>query len=214
MATKTPASPATPLNTMSVSFKDIGYRSAKSIEQGIELGFLVLEQCPTFLEEIPKEVKEQLEQGYMLRFNELPTNPVKYYDAKWIETTKGKEAYKVDIFYAMGIGSQEFGKFKTEEPMKYNAIKAIRDKFSNYKSQCSSRLMQYVKDAKSVKDGNGKVRKPNKDFVQVLFEFGDSLSGKKKTCEGRSDQTVITSLALYNDLVDVFKKHSNLKPKK
>jgi hypothetical protein len=212
MANKTIASPV--VQTPSSSFKDIGYRSAKSIEQGIELGFLVLEQCPTFLDEVPKEVKEQLESGYMLRFSELPSNPVKYYDSKWIDTTRGKEAYKVDIFYAMGIGSQEFGKFKTEEPMKYNAIKAIRDKFSNYKSQCSARLMAYVKDAKAVKDGKPKVRNANKDFVQVLFDFGDTLSGKKKTCEGRSDSTVITSISLYNDLVEVFKKHSNLKPKK
>lgn len=190
---------------------NIGYSASKSLEQGVELGFKVLEACPTYLDEVPKEFKAELVKGIMTRFYEL--NPTKHYNAKWVEVEKAG-AYKLDVHIAMALGSQEFGKLKSEDALKHTAFKNVRDKFSNYSNQVLNRLRQYVQDAKDVKDGKQKTRKPNKDFVEYLFEFESGLKKKLVTAKGKSDMTVDISLPLYNDLLEVFKKHSKIKPKK
>jgi hypothetical protein len=189
---------------------NIGYAVSKSLEQGIELGFKVLEACPTYLEEIPKEFKEELMKGIMTRYFEL--HPTVHYTTNWVESPK-PSANKLDVHIAMALGSVEFGKLKTENAVKHGLYASVRKGFQDYSGQVMNRLRDYVVDAKNVKEGKSKTRKPNISFLEYLFKIEVDAKKKIANAKSKNDSSIDISQPLYNDLLEVFKKHNKIKPK-
>ena len=120
--------------TKITSLKDAGYQSATASERIAVVAAYVLDKCPTFVEEVPKEVKAELTEGWAVRWQEL--NPAQHYSAEWIPVESGG-AVEVSLAYAMSYSQQAFGQLRTTEPQKHGAIKKVRDAFSKY---CNNRM--------------------------------------------------------------------------
>ena len=116
------------------SLKDAGYQSATASERIAVVAAYVLDKCPTFLDEVPKEVKAELTEGWAVRWQEL--NPAQRYSADWVPVESGG-AVEVTLAYALSYSQQAFGQLRTSEPQKHSAIKRVRDAFNKY---CSNRM--------------------------------------------------------------------------
>ena len=171
------------------SLKDASYQGCTSSEKGITIGKYIHGKCPTFLESIPDEVRAEIEEGQMLRLHE--NHAPQYYSAEWIPVSEGTEgAFKVDINVVMAYSSQEFGKWRNEDPVKHGIHKSWRDDWSDYKSNRLKDLKKYVKQYKDLLDGKTKSRVATKDFVVWLAETVDTIKTRAKTAKGRGDSTV------------------------
>jgi hypothetical protein len=90
------------------SLKDAGYQAAKHGEGMAQVARFVLNECPTFLDGVPDEVKAQLREGQALRWQEL--NPAIRYTADSSKTANArgdasapdevKLRQAIDAFYA------------------------------------------------------------------------------------------------------------------
>jgi hypothetical protein len=171
------------------SLKDASYQGCISSERGISIGQFIHNKCPSFLEAIPEEVKAEIESGQILRFNEL--RPAQYYSKEWIPVSEGSEgAFKVDVNVVMSFSSQEFGKWRNEDPVKHGIHKAWRDDWSDYKSNRMKDLKRYVKQYVDKLNGKNRERAPTKDFADWLSETVDTIKTRAKTAKGRGDTTV------------------------
>jgi hypothetical protein len=171
------------------SLKDASYQGCISSEKGINIGKFIYGKCPSFLEAIPDEVKAELESGQMLRYHEL--HPAQHYTKDWVPCdpdTKG--SHKVDINVVMSFSSQEFGKWKGEDPIRHGIHKSVRDDWSTYKSNRMGDLRRYVKQYIDMLNGKSKTRASTKDFAVWLKEEIDTIKSRAKTAKARGDTTV------------------------
>jgi hypothetical protein len=172
-----------------VSLKDASYQGCISAERGVSIGRFIHGKCSTFLESIPDEVRAELEEGQMLRFNEL--NPVQYYTQDWVPCAEGTEgSQRVDIHTVMSFSSQAFGTFRSDEPIKHGIHKVWRDKWSDYKSNRMTDLKRYVKQYLSSLTGKTRERAPTKDFAVWLVDIVGTIKERAKTAKTRGDATV------------------------
>jgi len=171
------------------SLKDASYQGCISSERGVSIGRFINEKCPTFLDSIPDEIKAEIESGQMLRFNEL--NPVQYYTKDWIPCAEGTEgAQRVDIHTVMSYSSQAFGNFRNDDPVKHGIHKALRDDWSDYKSNRLKDLKRYVKQYLDSLVGKKRERAPTKDFAVWLSDTVSTIKDRAKTAKSRGDATV------------------------
>ena len=141
------------------------------------------------MDAIPEEVKAEIESGQILRFNEL--RPAQYYSKEWIPVSEGSEgAFKVDINVVMSFSSQEFGKWRNEDPVKHGIHKAWRDDWSDYKSNRLKDLKRYVKQYVDKLNGKNRERAPTKDFAVWLADTVSTIKDRAKTAKSRGDTTV------------------------
>jgi hypothetical protein len=94
------------------SLKDAGYQAAKHGEGMAQVARYVLEECPTFLDGVPDEVKAQLREGQALRWQEL--NQAIRYTPDWIPSKDG--GIEVTLAYCLSYSQQAFGQLKTKTP--------------------------------------------------------------------------------------------------
>ena len=173
--------------------KDASYQGCISAERGINIGQFIHSKCPTFLDAIPDEIKAEIESGQMLRYNEL--HPAQYYSAEWVPVSEGAEgAFKVDINVVMSFSSQEFGKWRNEDPIKHGIHKAWRDDWGTYKSNRLGDLKRYVKQYLEKLNGKQHERAPTKDFAVWLKEEIDTIKTRAKNAKARGDTTVDDSV--------------------
>lgn len=172
-----------------VSLKDASYQGCISAERGVSIGRFIHEKCPTFLDSIPDEIKAEIEDGQILRFNEL--HPAQHYTQDWIPCEEGtKGAQRVDINVVMSYSSQAFGTFRNEEPIKHGIHKGWRDDWSDYKSNRMKDLKRYVKQYLDSLTGKKRERAPTKDFAVWLAEQVSTIKDRAKTAKSRGDATV------------------------
>jgi hypothetical protein len=176
-----------------VSLKDASYQGCISAERGVSIGGFIHGKCSTFLESIPDEVRAELEEGQMVRFNEL--HPVQHYTQDWVPCAEGTEgAQRVDIHTVMSFSSQVFGTFRTEEPIKHGIHKKWRDDWSDYKSNRMKDLKRYVKQYLDSLAGKKRERAPTKDFAVWLVEMRDVIKVRANTAKARGDDTVVDAV--------------------
>ena len=133
------------MSTSFKSLKDASYQGCISSERSTTIGQFIVEKCPSFLEAIPEEVKAELEAGQMLRYHEL--HPAQWYTKEWIPCEEGtKGSHKVDINVVMSFSSQEYGRFRNDDPVKHGIHKAWRDDWNTYKSNRMGDLKRYVRN--------------------------------------------------------------------
>lgn len=187
------------LSAVSVtSFKDAGYQSAVNSERSINIARFVVDQCPNFLDDIPKEIKAELDAGFALRWQEL--NPAKTYNAEWIPDTNGKNLVTLD--FCMSYSQQAFGQMKNENPVQHGVIKAIRDKFNKYRHNKLSELKTAVR--KLLNEGKTSTRTQAKMFNDWVNDALDNIKARAKTAEARNDATANEVKA--RQAIDAFKK--------
>lgn len=171
------------------SFKDAGYRSAKSGDENKIIARFVLDHCPTFPKDLSKDIKTELFAGFQLRAHEnWGSKFYKLADGVFIplegEPSKDdKGILDFNVNFAMSFSQQEFGKLRSNDPAKHAIIKEWRDRFSNYASNCMATLALSVKQLTAIK----KTRAENAGFVEAMTAVFDSYEKRVKTAETRGD---------------------------
>ena len=178
------------MSTSFKSLKDASYQGCISSERSTTIGQFIVEKCPSFLEAIPEEVKAELEAGQMLRYHEL--HPAQWYTKEWIPCEEGtKGSHKVDINVVMSFSSQEYGRFRNDDPVKHGIHKAWRDDWNTYKSNRMGDLKRYVRNYLDKLNGKKRERSATKDFAVWLKEdLLPSIKARAKTAKARGDNTV------------------------
>jgi hypothetical protein len=187
------------LSAVSVtSFKDAGYQSAVNSERSINIARFVVDQCPNFLDDVPKEIKTELDAGFALRWQEL--NPAKTYNAEWIPDANGKNLVTLD--FCMSYSQQAFGQMRNENPTLHSIIKSVRDKFNKYRHNKLSELKTAVR--KLLNEGKTSTRTQAKMFNDWVNDALDNIKARAKTAEARNDATANEVKA--RQAVEAFKK--------
>jgi hypothetical protein len=194
MATK---SPAVEVKSFT-SLKDSAYNQALASDKMRGVARYVMQQCASFPDEVPDEVKAQLNEGYRLRFNE--SNPPKEYavvndhyiliDGSNPDLDK-REVVKIGVDYAcVSFSQQQYGKLKNENPYLHAIIKEWRDRVNTY---CSNRLGDLKRQARAIQnEGKKRDRGTTLNFadrIQEIFKGDQGLIVKCKNAKARNDDT-------------------------
>jgi hypothetical protein len=180
------------------SLKDMAYQQAGNFEKSISMAQHALDNIAGFPEDISSEAKDELYEGYRMKFNEL--NPAKVYavvnDHYVLATqehidTKGVEKIEIGVAYAYSYSSQEFGKLANTRPALHALIKVVREKCNTY---CSNRLGDLKRAAKAILNKDkSRERTANKDFSEfVLAWMNDAAPTRLKSAKNRGDSTADT----------------------
>lgn len=178
-ATKSSVAHATSVS----SFKDAAYQSAVSGERTASIARYVLDNCPTFLDEVPKEIKAQLDDGFALRWQEI--NPAKKYTTDYVPSDTGN--IEVTLAFCLSYSQQAFGQMKNEDPVKHSIIKDVRDKFNKYRSNRLSDLKTAVR--RIANEGKTSTRQQAKHYDKWLEDTFDTMKARAKTATARGDDT-------------------------
>jgi len=193
MATKKSVSPD--LSVIS-SLKDGAYQQATATQKIRDFAGYAIDHIAGFPESLPDESREQLYEGYQLRYAQ--NNPAKTYaviNSHYVlasdEHIKNDKLEKLElsVAYVMSFTPQEFGKLKNENPEKHSLIKGLRDSVGVY---CSNRKNDLVRMANTIlneKNGKPKTRTANKDFDESIIAMFESFDTKVKTAKKRGDVT-------------------------
>lgn len=180
-------------STEPTSIQDAGYRFAQSGETMAMIAQYVYGQCPTILDEVPKEIKTQLYAGFQLRKHELTGE--RFYKIgdggtyiplanKPANDDKGIVAFSINV--AMSYTPQEYGKMRESDPAKHAVLKPLRDAFSTYASNSMSDLLTRIK--RIVNEGKTRQRAANKTFEEAMKESFDAFEKRVKTAKDRGDE--------------------------
>lgn len=192
MATKATALPVVDQFTIS-SIKDGAYKQAVASDRMRSVAKFVLEHSKGFPETVQDEVKDQLYDGYRLRFNEV-NKPEQYaiINDHYVlvntpELAESREKINIGVDYAFSFTQQQFGKMKNENPYLHSIIKVWRDKVNNY---CSNRLGDLKRQARAIQnEGKTRERGATADFAKRIQDVFSDLTDKCKNAQARGDET-------------------------
>jgi len=192
MAKSSPAVPAVDQFTIT-SIKDGAYKQAVASDRMRGVAKFVLDHSKGFPEVVQDEVKEQLYDGYRLRFNEV--NPPEQYAiindhyvlVNTPELAESREKVNIGVDYAFSFTQQQFGKMKNENPYLHAIIKSWRDRVNNY---CSNRLADLKRQARAIlNEGKTRERGATADFAKRLEDVFKDLRLKCDNAQKRGDET-------------------------
>ena len=192
MAKSSLAVPAVDQFTIS-SIKDGAYKQAVASDRMRSVAKFVLEHSKGFPEAVQDEVKDQLYDGYRLRFNEV-NKPVQYaiVNDHYVlvntpELEEAREKVNIGVDYAFSFTQQQFGKMKNENPYLHAIIKEWRDRVNNY---CSNRLADLKRQARAIQnEGKQRERGATADFSKRVSDVLADLAVKCKNAQARGDET-------------------------
>ena len=179
------------------SLKDAAYQSATAAERIGTIAQFVVTQCPTFLDEVPVEIKTELHAGWALRWQEL--NPAVKYSAEWVPVEKGGEV-EVTLAFALSYSQQAFGQLRNSDPLRHSALKKVRDAFSKY---CHNRMAD-LKTAIRRLNPTERQRSATDNFEDWVNKALDNILTRCRNASARGDATaseVKTRMA-----IEAFKK--------
>jgi hypothetical protein len=179
------------------SFKDAGYKFARSNETVNEIAKWVVEQSPAFLDGASDEEKAALKEGWALRWQEL--NPAKRFNAEWVPDDKG--GIELSLAYCLSYSQQAFGQLKNENPVQHGNIKQVRDAFNKYTSNRMSDLKTAIRRVLS--ESGSKEKAPTKDFTSYLGDMFTSCKARCKTAQARGDASAPDEVKL-RQAIDAF----------
>ena len=193
MATKAQAVPAT--NEQITSLKDGAYKQALANDRMRSVARYVLDQSKGFPEVVADEVKEQLYDGYRLRFNEV-NKPQTYavvndhyllIDGSNPALENEREKVVIGVDYCFAYSQQQYGKLKNENPYLHAIVKEWRDKVNTY---CSNRLGDLKRQARTIlNEGKTRERGATADFAKRLEDVFKDLRLKCDNAQKRGDET-------------------------
>jgi DNA-binding transcriptional regulator YbjK len=179
------------------SLKDGAYKQAVATDRMRSVARFVMAQSKAFPESVAEEIKEQLYEGYRLRFNEV-NKPETYavVNDHYIlidgsnPDLEAKEKVVIGVDYCYAYSQQQYGKLKNENPNLHAVIKGWRDRTSSY---CSNRLADLKRQARTImNEGKTRDRAATIDFAQRItetFKGDQGLIVKCKNAFARGDAT-------------------------
>jgi hypothetical protein len=189
---------STPVETSTSTFtslKDSAFQQAGAAQTLESVAQFAIERIKGFPKDVPSEAKDELYEGYRMKFDAL--NPAKVYavinDHYVLATQEHKDAKNVEkveigVAYAFSYSSQEFGKLANTRPALHALIKGVREKCSTY---CSNRLGDLKRAASRIlNEGKERQRGANKDFAEFVMDWmKDSAPTRLKSAKNRGDSS-------------------------
>ena len=177
------------------SLKDSAFQQAGAAQTLESVARYAIERIEGFPKEVPSEAKDELYEGYRMKFDAL--NPKRTYaviNDHYVLATqehmdaKNIEKIEIGVAYAFSYSSQEFGKLANTRPALHALIKEVREKCSTY---CSNRLGDLKRAAnKILNEGKERQRSANKDFAEWIdIFFKDTAPTRLKSASARGDST-------------------------
>ena len=130
------------------SLSDAGYKTAKNIDANKDIARYVMGQDSKFPSEITQTTRDALYVGFQVRNNENVGHEYYYYGDTGLipitsldQTPKGKPSIDITVDYAMSISNYDYGKLRIDDKPLHTVVKAKRDAFSKYASECLSSLV-------------------------------------------------------------------------
>lgn len=183
-----------PVATAITSLKDGAYQQATATQRIRDFANFCLENIAGFPDSLPDESKDQLYQGYQLKYAE--NNPAKQYsviNSHYVlrdpEHGDNVEKIELSVAYVMSYTPQEFGKIKNDNPELHTLIKSLRDAVGSYCSNRKNDLMRVAKNIIAEREGKSKTRTANKDFDESITAIFETLDTKLKSAKSRGDIT-------------------------
>jgi hypothetical protein len=173
------------------SFKDAAYKAVLAGESLNAVARWVNEKCPTFLDEVPATVKDELKSGFALRWQEL--NPAVSYDSlSWIPNEKGNTLMTLD--YCLSYSQQAFGQLKTDQPILHGIIGPIRTKFNKFVSNKMNDIAREVRKVQN--EDKPRERVQAKGFMKYLDDTFTNMKARCKTAKARNDEQAVDEVKL------------------
>jgi hypothetical protein len=175
------------------SLKDSAFQQAGAYQTLESVARYAMAQIKDFPKEVSTEAKDQLYEGYRMKFNALQPALMYavingHYVRASIEHCANDKVEKVEIGvpYAYSYSAQEFGKLANTNPALHAIVKEIREKCSTY---CSNRLGDLKRAAnKILNQGKERQRTANKDFAEFVEAwFKDTAPDRLKSAKNRGD---------------------------
>ena len=169
-----------------INFKDAAYKAVLAGESLESVARWINEKCPTFLDEVPAEIKEELRDGFALRWQE--NNPAKTYaSGTWIPSESGDTL--MTLAYCLSYSQQAFGQLKRDQPVLHGVIGPIRTQFNKFVSNKMGDLERAIRKIQN--EGQpARTREQAKGFMEYLDSTFKSISKRCETSRNRGDATV------------------------
>jgi hypothetical protein len=177
--------------------KDAAYKFAKTGETSASIARFVMDNDASFPDEVSKELKADLNAGFMLRATELWGDefykigdggtyiPLGNSIVLKNETPQG--SIRVGLSYCFAMSQQEFGQLKNKDPQLHSIVKPMRDKFSKYSHNNIAALKLAARAL--LNDGKSRERGATKNFSEALTDMFDAFDKRVKNAEARNDET-------------------------
>ena len=185
------------LNNGFASFKDGAFQQAGADSTLESFARYCIEKAKDFPKEIPSEVKDEIYEGYRMRFDQLfPKKTYAVIDGHYVRATPehmetaNVEKIEIGVAYAYSYTSQEFGKLAQTRPALHGLVKMIREKCATY---CSNRMSDLKRRANTIlNEGKERTRTANKNFAEFVDEwFKEIAPTRLKGAKNRGDSTAI-----------------------
>jgi hypothetical protein len=177
------------------SFKDGAFQQAGADSTLESFARYAIEKCASFPKEIPSEIKDEIYEGYRMRFDQLfPKKVYAVIDGHYVRATQehmdtaNVEKIEIGVVYAYSYTSQEFGKLANTRPALHGLVKMIREKCATY---CSNRMADLKRRANLIlNEGKERQRTANKNFSEFIEEwFKETAPTRLKGAKARGDNT-------------------------
>lgn len=181
--------------------KNIGYKFAGNLTSNRELAYDVLNQYPNVVDEMPKELQQDLEAGIEQRFIENNPKFNQAYlfnngsylplDAEQLASAKKakKEVLEMSVGFAMSFTQQSFGQLNTSNKPLHGIVKDVRDARSRYVPRTFKKFVALLTEVYNEKIGKVTARKPVGLFDDRLKDTFSTLRKQCVNAKTRGDTT-------------------------
>ena len=182
---------------MPTSVKDAAYKFARAGETSASIARYIMDNDASFPDEVSKELKADLNAGFMLRATELWGDEfyklgdggtyIPMGNSIVLKNVAPEKSIRIGLSYCFAMSQQEFGQLKNKDPQLHSIVKPMRDKFSKYAHNNIAALKLAARSL--LNDGKTKARTGNKNFVDALTEMFATFDKRVLNAEARLDST-------------------------
>lgn len=182
---------------MPTSNKDAAYKFARAGETSTTIARYIVDNNPSFPDEVSKELKADLNAGFMLRASELWGDEfyklgdggtyIPMGNSIVLKNVAPEGSIRVGLSYCFAMSQQEFGQLKNKDPQLHGIVKPMRDKFSKYSHNNISALKLAARTL--LNDGKSRERGATKNFTEALTDMFEAYDKRVKNAEARNDET-------------------------
>lgn len=201
MKAKSQIGKAIPETTLEVvtptSVKDAAYKFARAGETSASIARYIMDNDPSFPDEVSKELKADLNAGFMLRASELWGDEfyklgdggtyIPLGNSITLQNVAPEKSIRIGLSYCFAMSQQEFGQLKNKDPQLHSIVKPMRDKFSKYSHNNIAALKLAARAL--LNDGKSRDRGATKNFTEALTDMFESFDKRVKNAEARNDET-------------------------
>jgi len=190
------------------SLADVGYQQGKTESRIVDIAKFAMSRIPTLGdlnaprdEQMNKEQRDELKQGYMTYFNEAIKFPryfrvtddkvlVEMVDGKAFEECTG-EKRKLDVHIAFAITQQAMNDLKSNDSVWYQMVQELKTDFNSYVSNRIGDLIKKAKEIKRLQLGVKRERIQALAFEKYIEKTLDDMLTRARNAESRGNDPTV-----------------------